>query len=489
MKPYSLSLRKLMSLFWILAYSINSEAATKSNVTENDFKEVTNCVSSKVISGDTCSNVVVEIDFSNCDPSLANTQPQRSRVVCKGKSITARAAAGEFRGQSQYNKVEDGWGSVKWIPVGSPKSYRNAHSAAPEPSPKKEALTSSKAPESAVNVERTPAADPATPESTSPVKTTVTGFLDMRYTGYRSADASINEKTRSGFLLDDGALYFSVKKDDLEAAIDLPFSRNGLITSDTSDLSISKTKAQIYGRYHFSKTMHVTFGQFDTVYGFELNDSKDRSFGNVGLAYSQTLPVVHTGTYLTYAENGFTLRALVANPSDKQTFGTDPADSSTEYGGIAGYSNDFARVQIGFLTRAVADLSSGQSNRVLVDSLLGFSFGQFDLDFQYSTVTNPRKNTLTDVATDKEDPGSVAMAILTYKPTEKLKISGRFEVLDSDPAGTNYPKAQSFALVGNYAVQDGLTVRLEWNDIHVERSTSAAVYDESRWDISGVVTF
>lgn len=465
----------------IFVLSISAHVQAQS--TKSTYESAANCVSAKVVSGDTCSNVKVEIDFSKCDAGLTEQSVTRARIICVGKSITARASAGNFRGEARYKKSDDGWGSVSWEQIGTPKTYKLIN--------EKNISVSAESPKShpMPSTDRVPAAEPTTPEATSPVSMTVTGFLDMRYTGFRSADSSINEKTRSGFLLEDGALYFSVKKESLEAAIDLPFSRNGLITSDTSDLSISKTKSQIYGRYHFSKTMNLTFGQFDTVFGYELNDSKDRLFGNVGLAYSQTLPVVHTGAYLSYVENGFTLRALVANPSDRQTFGTDPADSSTEYGGVAGYANDWMRLQLGFLTRAVADLSSGQSNRILLDNLLGFTFGSFDFDIQYSVVTNPRKNTLTSPATDKEDAGSVAMAMLTYKLNEKLKLSGRVELLENDPAGTNYPKAQTYALAGNYLVQDGLNVRLEWNDTIVDRKTTAAVYDESRWDLGAVVTF
>lgn len=482
----------------ILALIANSSSAVAAK-RDTSLQPIKNCATPQIRSGDTCSNVVAEFDFSKCE-NLAEQQPVKARVICSGHTITLRAAADKLRAEMRYRKVEDGWGSVSWEPMGETLTFQTVQPNSAIRSEKKVTEVLSQAPSipaAATSTElkeksepgRTPAADPTVPSSVSPVNLTVTGFLDMRFASYRSADSAINEKTRSGFLLEDGAIYFSVKKENLEAAIDLPFSRNGLITSDTSDLSLSKTKSQIYGRYHFSKTMHLTFGQFDTVYGFELNDSKDRVFGNVGLAYSQTLPVVHTGTYLSYLENGFTLRALIANPSDRQTFGNDPADSSTEYGGIFGYSNAWMRFQTGFLTRAVANLSNGQSNRTLFDNLLGFTIGQFELDFQYSTAANPRKNTLTAPSNDQEDPGSVAMALVSFQANERLRLSGRFEYLDQDPAGGNFPKAKNIAAAANYNVQDGLTLRAEWVDISVERSTSAAVYDESQWNIGAIVSF
>lgn len=93
--------------------------------------------------------------------------------------------------------------------------------------------------------------------------------------------------------------------------VDLPVSRE--ITSPTSaTMGIGKTKTQFYGRNSFGSNLNLTFGQFDTLFGLELNDSKDRVFGNTRLAYEQTLPVAHSGAYLTYSGNGITARLLAA---------------------------------------------------------------------------------------------------------------------------------------------------------------------------------
>lgn len=452
---------------------------------QNASASMSTCAQAKVVSGDTCSNVKVEFNFANCgtpqSKPLATNAP--SRIICKGKTITARSSNENFRAEAKFEKTEDGWGSVQWKPVAAVRTFIVDQSNESSPAVSKVETVEAEP-------VRAPSAEPpALPIATSPVSVTVNGFLDMRYTGYRSADSAVNEKTRSGFLLEDGALYFSVKKGSVEAMVDLPFSRNGLLPSTTADIGIAKTKTQVYGRYSFGSTMNLTFGQFDTLFGLELNDSKDRVFGNVGLAYSQTLPIVHSGAYLTYSENGFTLRALTANPSDRQTFGSDPADSSTEYGGILGYSNSFFRGQFGFLTRAVADLSNGQSQRSLFDFLAGTTFGAFDLDLQYSVVTSPRKNILTEPTTDREDPGSALLLIATYRVSEKFKMSGRFETVDSDPNGGGYADAQTYGFASNYTPEDGFTVRLEWTDTVVNRKITSAAYGESRWDAALLVSF
>ncbi len=448
----------------------------------------TGCAQANVISGNTCSNVKVEFNFSNCGPGHASKVP--SRVVCKGKTITARSTSENLRGEAKFEKSEDGWGAVQWKSIATVRTFPVEVVSQPDAQQATSTAAQVAPASTAIAPDRVPSAEPPTlPIATPTVSVTVNGFIDMRYTGYRSEDSAVNEKTRSGFLLDDGALYFSVKKGNVEAMVDLPFSRNGLLPSTTADVGIAKTKTQVYGRYSFGSTMNLTFGQFDTLFGLELNDSKDRVFGNVGLAYSQTLPIVHSGAYLTYSENGFTLRAMAANPSDRQTFGSDPADSSTEYGGVIGYSNASVRSQFGFLTRAVADLSNGQSQRSLFDFLAGTTLGAFDIDFQYSVVTSPRKNILTDLTTDREDPGSALLAIATYRINEKWKVSGRFETVDSDPNGGGYADAKTYGIASNFSPEEGFTVRLEWNDTVVNRKITGSAYGESRWDTALLVSF
>jgi hypothetical protein len=455
---------------------------------QNASASTETCAQAKVVSGDTCSNVKVEFNFTNCGtphskPLSANAP---SRIICKGKTITARSSSENFRAEAKFEKSEDGWGSIQWKPVAGVRTFtvdQSTESTATDvsPTPKVEV-----APTETV---RTPSAEPpAAPVTAAPVSIAVTGFFDMRYTGIRAEDPTVNEKTLSGFLLEDGAIYFSAKKGNLEAMVDLPVSRE-ITTPAVATMGIGKTKTQVYGRYSFSSSLNVTFGQFDTLFGVELNDSKDRLFGNTGLAYGQTLPIVHSGAYLTYSGNGITARLLAANAADRQTFGTDAADSSTEYGATLGYSNSMFRGQLGYLTRAMTDLNGDAGQRSLIDILAGTTVGDFDLDLQYSIVTDPRKNKLTDSTTDREDPGSAILALLTYRLNEKLKFSGRFEKIDKDPLGTGYAEAQTLGLVSNFTPEEGFTIRLEWNDTAVNRKITGSKYSESRWDVGLLVSF
>jgi hypothetical protein len=463
------------------------------------------CVKTKV-SGSSCQKLSVEFDVSACswaapEGDEKTVAPVSARVICKGSSVTARGTHGEQRMEAEFTKSDDGWGSVRWISSGPVRTF--ARSTASEPSsipgvavaqlgtatvgtgsaaatsaPVLVASNSSSAEASA----SAPAASSAAPSAIS-----MSGFIDMRLTGVRSADPAANEKSRSGYLFEDGAIYLSGTRDRFDFFIDLPLSRNG--GASNADVSIAKTKAQAFGKLRFTDELSLTFGQFDTIYGFELNDSKDRVFGVTGFAYNQTLPIVHSGAFLTWARDGFTARLMAANPADRQVLGSTAGDSSTEYGATLGYANSMIRGQVGTLVRSMTDLADKSSQRTLIDSVFGFSYGMVDVDFQYSMVSNPQKNTLTVDATDKESDGSAAMMIVTLKIRDDLKVSGRIERLDKDPAGLNYPQVDAMAAVVNYQVQDGVTLRAEWNDFRVKRDSATSAYDESRWDIGAVVTF
>jgi hypothetical protein len=462
-----------------------------------------NCVQAQVVRGTTCSNVEMTFDVTRCawsqESSNSGGSPQAipARVICQGSTVTGRATFAGYRMEAKFKKSDDGWGAVNWTSLGAPRSFlRTIASAEAAPSPATAPAPEAKSSAPATPVTATPAPEISSTASASPVATEtapanfdlkVRGFLDLRLTGFRSADSSVNQKTKSGFLFEDGALYINGTREKLDLVIDLPISRNGGSTS--ADTSFGKTKAQAYGRYRWTEHASLTFGQFDTMFGFELNDSNDRVFGVTGLAYNQTLPVVHSGAYFTWAKDGFTARLLAANAADRQTYGADSFDSSTEYGLTLGYANSLVRFQLGGLGRAVTDLASSSAQRTLLDSVLGFTWGIVDLDLQYSMVNNPRKNTLTTDGTDRESAGSVGMVHLSVNLSESLKLSGRYEMLDKDPGGNNLPEAEATAAVINYKVQSGLTARVEWNDLRVKRTTSASAYDESRWDVGALVSF
>lgn len=146
------------------------------------------------------------------------------------------------------------------------------------------------------------------------------------------------------------------------------------------------------------------------------------------------------------------------------------------------------RGQLGYLARALTDLIGDVSQRSLIDILAGATVGNFDLDLQYSIVTDPGKNKLTDSTTDREDAGSAILALLPYRMNEKLKFSGWFEKIDKDPIGSGYAEAQMLGLVSNFTPEERFSIRLEWNDTVVNRKITGSQYGESRWDAALLVS-
>jgi hypothetical protein len=425
-----------------------------------------------------CSNAKIEFDFDQCLDKPETTP--NVNVTCDGAVLKARTSFANYRFEAQFKKQDDGWGEVTWSQAGPVMTWKKevAKAAAPD---------------------KTEAARTPTQEAAGAIA--VTGFIDFRYTGYTTDTSGVDETASSGFLLEDAAIYFNYKKSDLQVTVDLPYSRQGDTVSVTDDggddssftigggnasFGFANTKAQAFAKYAITSDINIVFGQFDTLYGLELNDSKDRVFANAGLAYGQTLPFVHSGLYLEKVWDKITAKILFANPADKDTLGSDTTDHSIETGIALGYSSDWIRGQLGYLARNKSDLAGDDAQRSLTDVLLGFTFGDFNIDFQYSMVSDPQKNVLTSDATDIENAGTGLEALATYQATERIKVAARYEVITDDPAATGYEKASSAAGSIAYKVNDNLTAKAEHYTIDLSDETDDA---DTYSTVSAVVVF
>jgi hypothetical protein len=439
------------------------------------YTKDTPCAKANVISGDTCSNVKVEFNFKECsvpfDTSLAD------RITCEGQTITARITRNEYRFQAKYKKEDSGWSGVQWLPIGQVLTWTKISPKVtePKPSPVKEQVTTP-----------TPL---ATAVSTLPSLLKISSFIDVRYTTYTSDNTTINEDENSGYLFEDGALYLGYKDGALGINIDLPFSRNADASTNSADIAFAKSKAQFYAKYDFTPELSVTFGQFDTIFGFELNDSKDRVFGYAGLVYGQTLPVVHSGVFLQYTKESFTAKLLSANPSDRDALGTDSTDSSHEFGATLNFTNELFRSQIGYLSRSKENLAGGSATRSLIDILVGTTLGIFALDLEYSIVDDPSKNTLTTDSTDEEDAGSGFMLHVAIQTSDQLRLGVRYELITDDPAATGYQDVEGYGLNLQYQVHPNLAVRSEYNQINSTKKSASDVDDESRVSVGALLSF
>ncbi len=171
-----------------------------------------------------------------------------------------------------------------------------------------------------------------------------------------------------GFTLNDAALY--LEKDfgrGLSAVVDLPFSTPDGATNNS--FGFAANKAQAYAHYTNGALMG-RFGQFDTIFGVEKNDSRDRFFSDVGVVKGFVEPLTHTGLMVGFVTPLVSVRGIIANPRDSGTMANQNPEAGIQ--GRFDMTNFFASA--GFM---YGDQKNGTSN-TLLDFMAGFASTQFN---------------------------------------------------------------------------------------------------------------
>lgn len=461
---------------------------------EGLFYKTNKCGTYVVESGDACANLKVKLDFKGC--GLTSEPQYAKKVLCEGDNAKVRFQEGDYRYQVVLKKKDDGWGGVTWDKVEDLYEYKRKAKPVPAPveakkpveEPKKEVVAPAPTPVATSTpavVAQAPAAAPAPApapvanvEAEAPKKTEKFKFgffADFRFTDYSLKDHPTISSgyPESGFGLEDGALYANFEEGQVSAVLDIPFRRGKDVDLDSAaakpnqssngNFTIGADKAQAYIRYKLKPEIALQFGQFDTLFGVELNDSKDRVFNKAGLVYDYTLPVTHTGALIEFAMNGFYAKLFAANPNNKGSFGsTTSNDDKTEYGTALGFSNENYRIQIGAMARPISKANGDIGQRTLVDATAGVTFGSFSADFEYNQISDPSKNTITTTDnTDLEDSAVGQFALLSYSIGEKALVGARFEQVKNDPTLVSIKTADSAGLAVHYKLSSELKIKAE----------------------------
>ena len=472
-----------LALLGVVLLSIQSNAA--------EFNQIESCGNAKVVSGDTCSNVKVEFSFEGCpvesEPTLAK------RIICDKLEIKARLQEKDYRFEAIFKKNDSGWGGVTWSPIGKVSLFKKATA----PVIAKKQFVSDSKPEA--SVEKKPAsAEAVAGPAPSSTAFKFGGFVDIRHSIYNRPNIGTGNP-ESGFGIEDGALFVNFEKNSLSAFVDLAFRRgkdsdtNSAATNPTqssnSTIAIGIDKSQVFLKYK-RDSFGLLVGQFDTIFGVELNDSKDRIFGKTGLVYDYTLPVTHTGAMLDWGSSGFYAKAFAANPNNKGSYGSSTSgDDRTEYGGAFGYSNDLLHGQIGYMTRPIYRANSiSTGDRTLADATFGMVLGKLSFDLEYNRVSDPNKNKLTPGDnTDFEVAGQGFLLLASYRIVDSLLIAGRYESIVDDPSAGSLRWVNSAGGSIHYSVEEGLELRGEYNNYNF-LDTSNTGYSESRYNVAAVLT-
>lgn len=467
----------------------------------NEFQKMGSCGSAVVTSGDTCSNVKVQFNFDGCQ--MESGPRVADRIICQDRTIKARFQKGSLRYEAQFEKTDDGWGGVSWKSLGSvtqfskmePKAKQNSAKVA---APRLPALNENPQDHHPVRV----LASPQEP-SASPSAFKFSGFADLRYTNFTTKNnpSTLNGNPESGFGIEDGAFYGGYEKEKLSVVLDVAFRRSKDVDANSAanhpnqssngNFAIGVDKSQLYLKYKITEIVTVNFGQFDTIFGVELNDSKDRIFGKTGIVYDYTMPTTHTGLMVEAAMEGFYSKILAANPNNKGSLGSSTnRDDKTEYGAAIGYGDDMFRGQIGYMTRPISHAAGTDSgNRNLVDAIIGTTLGRFSLDVEYSRISDPSKNTLTPAEIDDfESAGNGIFALASYKFNEEVLAGIRYEVVNDDPASLSLKKVTAFGGSLQYKFRPDLQLRTEYTAANLENVSNAS-WNDSRFNIAALLLF
>ncbi len=422
--------------------------ATHASFASNEFEQIQDCGGVIKIEGNQCKSAKVTLSFSGCE--LSQKPVTATKVICEHNSLKARYSSEDFRFQGQASMTQDDWGDTTWKSVGKLSQWKKK-----------------KTPEKSREI--------ASEETSEGIK--VEGFVDLQYRWIE--DDNVN----TGYRINDAALYFSHSYKDINLFLDLPFAFDA--EQDTNDnditetenknqISFSQGKAQAFVNYKKSK-FDVTFGQFDTIYGFELNDAKDLFFSIPGETFSKALPVTHSGLLLAYSDNGFTTKLLASNAKNQGVYnGTNP-----EYGAQIGYAKDNYYLSIGYLTHNPANLGANPVNGTedtLLDIVAGYSYAGFDINIEYDTLQD---SSLAD------DPNAM-MIHITYKLRDNLILGARYD-LANEFSGA-YKTTQVSGGI-NYLHNKHLRVKLDTTNNQVEVNKGDDSLTSAGANLSAVYSF
>jgi hypothetical protein len=500
--PMKMNFKSITAILCVLTVPLLSQA--------KEYASKENCGSAQIVEGTSCPNIKVNFTFSNCE--LKSEPKPATKVLCEDKTLLATFEAENFKYEAQFESSTDSWGALSWKSLGPLKQWTVRESAKettqaslklPEKKKKKITVAPTPTPAPTPAFPDTPVAKEAKVEAKSEATLKFSGFFDFRMTSLsRDPLSGSSGSPESGFGVEDGALFLNYQKESLSFLLDVPFRRLknsdvGVTTnpnaSPNGNVVWGNDKLQAFVKYASPSNFEAVFGQFDTIFGVEVNDSKDRYFSKTGLVYDYMLPVTHTGALVSYNYNGAYGRLLSANSNNKGSLGASASgDNNYEYGAALGFANDMFRGQWGYLARPI-NKASGENGglRSLTDVTLGTTLGKFNLDLEYSNLKDESKNTLTPADTSDIEANGVGYFLLaSYNVTDQWSLGARIEQVTNDPAQLSVQRTDSQGLETHYKWNSQLETRIEWIQYRYQQIPSLAdTLTDKRFGISNIFTF
>jgi len=243
-----------------------------------------------------------------------------------------------------------------------------------------------------------------------------------------------NTNDYTGTAVADGALYFSKTLGNGEVKLDLPFAINN---ADTAQLDVgvegdgiapapARYTGQAYVAYKYESGLRWKIGQWDTSFGYELNDSADLFFTDYGLLWNRN-PVVHQGALVGYDLNSeMGLNFYAAAPSNAGTLLGSVAKDDLQFGAQFTYAGAI---------RLATGLLMTDADNMYFDLVVGKDIGSLVLDVEANGLK---------VAGGDMTIGVLAHAV--YNLSETTALGLRFEHETTGDGQTQLAVGPRFAM-------------------------------------------
>ena len=302
--------------------------------------------------------------------------------------------------------------------------------------------------------------------------TSLSAFADAQFEWRDKANHS------PGFFFNEGAVYLEHKMGIARAFIDVPFF-GGTNAPGDAGFTVGTSEAQAFIEFNYDCGLSWMLGQFDTIYGFELNDTIDINFSKPGIVFGGALPTVHTGLLLAYNKDMYGVKFLLSDPRNtsflNDSTATVPGGNNLEYGLMFSVNpSEMISTSLGYLHHKV-----GRANTYLIDFLLGFNFERFALNFEFDARRGQIGKT-----------GWGLMNHFIFNATDKLDLGLRFEIARElstgiDTSGANYRDMQ-LTVGPQYKVTEHATIKFDYSWLNAQAVENGTKEDTHTITLAGL---
>jgi len=318
------------------------------------------------------------------------------------------------------------------------------------------------------------------------------GYVDAQYNwnntkdtgGVSNADSSVNT-----FRFNEGAVYLSKKVGGAEVFVDLDFA--GPAKSATSgftgtpvaeDWTVGESKSQAYVSMSYDNGFAWRLGQFDSLFGFEGNDTHTIKYAAHGVMWDQ-MPVTHVGWHGSYEfSDMFTVHGLVANPYNQGHMN----NGNLDFGLKANTKFDSFNFNLGVLVNTGDHEATGNDKQsgYIVDMDIGSNWGMWDAALYGYASKGDTKGTKTDFGVGVD---------LGMKWSDTVHGGLRFEWLKDGTESAAAPKDATIEVtVGpQFHLAEGFVAKLDytWESISYDSSISSESQVAHSINLAGVFKF